>query len=117
MDQDNSWSRALEGIRSSLNSEQAFRIWFGPIKFLSEDPSALKLEVPNKYFKDWLVERYLKLMKESVSTVNGRPMDVELVVKEGGDDEILSHAPAAEGGQKPWLKGIFSKEKSDALKE
>ena len=117
MDQVNSWSKALEEVRRSLNNEQAFHIWFGPIKFLSEDSSTLNLEVPNKYFKDWLVERYLKLMKESVSTVNGRPMDVELVVKEGGDDEILAR-PGPEQGQKPWLKGIFSqKERSDALKE
>ena len=119
MDQNNGWTRTLELIRGAVNNEQVFHIWFGPIRFLSQGPVSIKLEVPNKYFKDWLVERYLPLVKQSLAQASGASLDVEFVVKEGGDDEILARSEGADSRQpKGFLKGVFSpRERSDALKE
>ena len=120
MEQDNAWPRALELIRRELNNEHTFQIWFGPIKFLSQDPTSIKLETPNKYFKDWLVDRYMNLIKGSVARAAGSDLSVEFAVKEGGDEEVLAAAfpqtqPPAQRG---FLKGVFfQKEKPDAAKE
>jgi chromosomal replication initiator protein len=120
MEQASTWSKALELIQRELNNEQAFQIWFGPVRFVSQGSGSIKLEVPNKYFRDWLVERYSALITNSVSKINGSELGVEFVVKEGGDEEILAPAQPQDGRERKegFLKGVFfQKERPDAIRE
>ncbi len=120
MEQNDNWLKALDLIRHDLDNEHTFRIWFGPIKFISRSPTAITLETPNKYFKDWLVERYMKVITNSVGRAFGAGLSVEFVVKEGGDEEILAAEPprAQQQPQRGFLKGVFfQKDKPEAARE
>ena len=64
----------------------------------------LRLEVPNKFFKDWLVERYSELMQKAVSLVVGKYLKVEFSVKEAAGP--LSSV-GVEGGEKKDRRGFW----------
>ena len=59
------WNSCLQTIRRSVNN-QSFRTWFEPIKPIRLDNNALTIQVPNKFFYEWLEEHYVSLLKSSI---------------------------------------------------
>ncbi len=94
------WTRAQETIKKELNNERTYIIWFGPIKFVSLAEDTITLEVPNKFFKGWLLDRYITLISSSVSKASGRDLKIDFVLKEPGDEEVLARPRPAESQKK-----------------
>ena len=59
------WGNCLQTIRRNVN-QQSFKTWFGPIKPVKLDDNALTIQVPNKFFYEWLEEHYVKLLKTTI---------------------------------------------------
>ncbi|MXV38367.1 chromosomal replication initiator protein DnaA [Flavobacteriaceae bacterium Ap0902] len=59
------WSKCLEFIKDNI-SDQAFATWFEPIKAIKLDEPILTIQVPSKFFYEWLEEHYIKLLKVSL---------------------------------------------------
>lgn len=79
------WPRVLSIIQGKIN-EQAFKSWFSPIKpALKNSGDALILEVPDKFFQDWLVEHYQDLINTSLEQAAGQKIKVAFNV----NSEIL----------------------------
>src|SRR3989338_7766989 len=83
------WTRAQEIIKKDLDNEQTFNIWFGPIKFASLSEISIVLEVPNKFFKGWLVDRYMKLLASGVQRAFGKELKIDFVFSEPDEDAAL----------------------------
>ena len=47
------WNGCLSVIREEI-SEQSFRTWFEPIRPIRLQENTLTLQVPNKFFFEWL---------------------------------------------------------------
>src|SRR5574341_789555 len=73
------WPRFTEKIKGNL-SEQIYDSWFAPIRPMNLDDGTLEIEVPNAFFKDWLVRHYKKLMDETLEQIGGRPLKLEIKV-------------------------------------
>lgn len=111
------WSKALEFIKKELDNDQAFNIWFDPIKFASASSDTIILEVPNKFFKGWLLDRYMTLMTSSVAKAAGRELKIDFALKEKGDEEVLQKGKAEEPKKESRLFWSFAKERPDAARE
>jgi len=59
------WGNCLQTIRKNVN-QQSFKTWFEPIKPVSLKQNALTIQVPNKFFYEWLEEHYVKLLKTTI---------------------------------------------------
>lgn len=59
------WDSCLHAIRKSVN-QQSFRTWFEPIRPVRLDGNALTIQVPNKFFYEWLEEHYVSLLKSTI---------------------------------------------------
>lgn len=59
------WDSCLQTIRRSVNL-QSFRTWFEPIKPVRLENNALTIQVPNKFFYEWLEEHYVALLKSTI---------------------------------------------------
>ncbi len=59
------WNNCLETIKKNVNS-QSFRTWFEPIKPVKLDGYILTIQVPNKFFYEWLEEHYVALLKMTI---------------------------------------------------
>ncbi len=73
------WLRVLSTIKSKIN-EQAFQSWFSPIKLSLIQGDSLILEVPDHFFREWLLEHYQDLINSSVEQVFGQKIKIELRV-------------------------------------
>ncbi len=59
------WDNCLQTIRSAVNN-QSYKTWFEPIKPVHLDRDALTIQVPNKFFYEWLEEHYVALLKKTI---------------------------------------------------
>ena len=59
------WDSCLQTIRRNVNS-QSFKTWFEPIRPVRLADEALTIQVPNKFFYEWLEEHYVHLLKTTI---------------------------------------------------
>ena len=116
---ENLWEKALSVLRAEVN-EQVFNAWFLSIHQVSFDDSSVSLGVPNKFFENWIREKYISLLSNAVRQVSGKDLEVKFVISEELGEEKAPAAPALKGGvprpQEPrkeargesWLKSVFS---------
>lgn len=60
------WENCLLFIKDNIQ-EQAFKTWFEPIQPVELNDSALSIQVPSKFFYEWLEEHYVKLLKVALT--------------------------------------------------
>ena len=68
------WNNCLDLIRKSISS-QPFKTWFEPIKPVKLAGEVITIEVPNKFFYEWLEEHYVDILRKAVKKelgYNGR---------------------------------------------
>ena len=76
------WLEAQVNMEKVL-TPQSFNTWIKPIRFLDADEKTLVLEVPNKFIKEWVKDKYLSMIQEAVSSLTERAFQVELQVAAG----------------------------------
>ena len=68
------WRNCLNSIYKSVN-EQSYKTWFEPIKPVRLDENILTIQVPNRFFYEWLEEHYVSILKTTIRQelgTNGR---------------------------------------------
>lgn len=70
------WSNALEFIKDNIEP-QAYKTWFTPIKATKIQGKVLTIQVPSKFFYEWIEENYIKLLKSAITRELGK--DAKLV--------------------------------------
>ncbi|HTO36224.1 MAG TPA: chromosomal replication initiator protein DnaA [Flavobacterium sp.] len=60
------WENCLLFIKDNIQ-EQAYRTWFEPIRSVELKDNALSIQVPSKFFYEWLEEHYVKLLKVALT--------------------------------------------------
>jgi chromosomal replication initiator protein len=78
------WEKSTNILKESI-SQQNFETWIKPIRTLALDGDQLHLSVPNKFFKDWLLENYLVIIREALINASGYPIDVNFVISPDQD--------------------------------
>jgi chromosomal replication initiator protein len=74
------WSQVQQELRASVSSQQ-FDTWFRKVEALSFDGSTLDLAVPNAFFRDWLRDHYLDLLRESGARVLGFAPELQFTIR------------------------------------
>ncbi len=62
----NVWENCLKFVQDNIHN-QAFKTWFTPIKPIKLNADALSVEVPSKFFYEWLEEHYIKILKVALT--------------------------------------------------
>jgi chromosomal replication initiator protein len=75
------WQRAAGRIRDELG-QVGYETWIGPLNFVAHQGSTVTIEAPNRFFRDWINERYLSLMRAALTQEAGEEMDVRLTLGE-----------------------------------
>src|SRR5208283_6172768 len=77
------WQRASDRIRGELG-QVGYETWIGPLNFIAHQGSTVTIEAPNRFFRDWINDRYLSLMRAALSAEAGEEMEVRLTLMENG---------------------------------
>jgi chromosomal replication initiator protein len=85
-----------------------FELWFKPIKLsFLRDQSAV-LEIPNRFFREWIEDYYPSLIDDSLGNIVGHPVTVRFKIAEKADTEIKKMDAKMEGRkQRLASKGIY----------
>ena len=84
------WDKTVKIIQEKL-SKQNFDTWIKPIKIVAMEDECVQLMVPNKFFKDWLLDNYFSTIKQSLQHVIGIDVDIEFILsqnKEKSPDSV-----------------------------
>jgi chromosomal replication initiator protein len=73
------WQKATGRIRDTLGLV-GYETWIGPLNFVSLQDKTAIIEAPNRFFRDWVHDRYLDLMRQSISAEVGEPVEVKLTL-------------------------------------
>ena len=74
--QNKHWENCLSLIKSKINI-QSYITWFKPIKATQFKNKTLTLQVPNKFFYEWIEEHYIELLNEVIIKVIGNEGKIE----------------------------------------
>ncbi len=74
------WDNCLSFIEDNI-TPQAFKTWFEPIKAVKLTDGALSIQVPSKFFYEWLEEHYVNLLKVSLTRELGETAKLVYVIK------------------------------------
>ena len=111
------WLRAQEIIKKDLANDQTYNIWFGPIKFVSLSPDVIVLEVPNRFFQGWLLDRYMPLITGSVRKALGKELKVDFVLSEVSEEDEPKKTKTEESKKEAKPFWPFARQPQDAAKE
>jgi len=70
MQADSVWTQTLAFIQGKV-PKQVFDTWFMPVRLQGIEDSTARVEVPNKFFGEWLGQHYGSLLAEALAAVRG----------------------------------------------
>jgi chromosomal replication initiator protein len=76
---DQIWSQIQSALREKLGA-QNFEIWIRPIQMASMSNDSVSLEVPNRYYRDWVAANYGPALSEELEQAIGHPVRLQFHV-------------------------------------
>ena len=74
------WENCLNFIKDNIQP-QAYKTWFEPIVAIKLDDHALSVQVPSKFFYEWLEEHYVKILKVALTKELGATAKLVYIIK------------------------------------
>ncbi|SDS54865.1 chromosomal replication initiator protein [Formosa sp. Hel1_31_208] len=74
------WNNCLSFIKDNIQP-QAYKTWFEPIVAVKLSDNALSIQVPSKFFYEWLEEHYVKILKVALTKQLGETAKLVYVIK------------------------------------
>lgn len=84
------WENCLKFVSDNIQ-EQAFKTWFSPIRPIKLNQNILTIQVPSKFFYEWLEEHYVKLLKTALQKELGA--EAKLVYSTVMDQKTVGNQP------------------------
>ena len=74
------WGNCLAFIKDNIQP-QAYKTWFEPIVAVKFSNNALSIQVPSKFFYEWLEEHYVKILKVALTKELGEEAKLVYVIR------------------------------------
>jgi chromosomal replication initiator protein len=69
------WNNSLSGIEERVG-DNIIDLWFRPIKLSQVKDQQVTVDIPNRFFKDWIEDNYPDIIAESLKGILGYPVTV-----------------------------------------
>jgi chromosomal replication initiator protein len=86
------WYLFLDDLKKQVQ-EHEFNTWLRSMSFVSREDGLLRIGTPAPFYRQWVTDNYLPLLRRTADERFGAPVDVELVVVE--EEAAPATAPAA----------------------
>ncbi len=101
------WQRSLSVLEGKVGNN-IVDLWFRPIKILQIKEKNVTIEIPNRFFKDWIEDNYPEIIAETVGDILGFPVSIRYKIEEKIDPEIKKKDVRLENRrQKLASRGIY----------
>ena len=103
MENDKLWQLVLSQIQFCI-SKANFETWFKNTKIVSEKDGAVSVSVPNSFSKEWLENKYHKLILKILRNTDERIKEVKYAVETPGRKVQILEPPKLEEIKSPQLR-------------
>ncbi len=81
---EDTWKKSLSKIAEKVG-ESTFDLWFKPIKLIQLKDRAVTLEIPNRFFRDWIEDYYPAIISDVMEGLLGYTVTVKYKIAEKED--------------------------------
>ncbi len=81
------WNNSLSKIEEKSGSN-IVELWFRPIKLSQVKERQVTIDIPNRFFKDWIEDCYPDIIAESLEGILGYPVTVRYRIAEKIDPDV-----------------------------
>ncbi len=85
------WQKVLQSLKEKVNL-QSFETWIRPIKPVSIHDKQLEIQVPNRFFRDWIHDNYLPLIETSLFEETQEHFSISFVLSPQKTHALLDEA-------------------------
>ena len=100
------WNACLSILKNAINP-QSFKTWFEPIKPVKFEEKTLTIQVPNKFFFEWIEDHFVTQLRDALHDVVGQGITLDYQILVDNHRKIGKNIHQA----KPSDPGAFSSEK------
>lgn len=94
---DELWQKIAGSVRDKLG-EVGYETWICPLNFVGLKGKTATIEAPNRFFRDWVQDRYFDVLRKSLAAEAGEDLELKITVSErNGNGNANGHGetPAA----------------------
>ncbi len=73
------WDKVIIQLEKELNSHN-FNTWINPIKYESTEDNIINIQVPNKFFSDWIKDNYKSRIEEIVNKLTAKKLSIKITI-------------------------------------
>ena len=103
----NVWEIAQESIKKAVG-ETSYETWFSQLRATEKDATTIILETPDEFFRNWIIEHYLKIIEQELASSSQHSISIEFSVNSDISTDKPKEQPLKE-------KKFFLEEKSDDI--
>jgi chromosomal replication initiator protein len=81
------WNNSLSKLEERVGNN-VVELWFRPIKLSQMKEQQVTLDIPNRFFKDWIEDSYPDIIAESLEGILGYPVTVRYRIAEKIDPDV-----------------------------
>ena len=107
----NLWQDVQPRIEERIGS-QNHEIWVRPIRALGMDGDELELEVPNRYYSDWVRDNYQQIFMEELARAFGKPLRLRFTVESERQASPKTTSQAPQSRSQPAAQTLRTPERS-----
>ena len=101
------WDKCLSVLEKKVGIN-LFELWFKPIKLSQLKEQNALMEVPNRFYKEWIEDYYPNLISDALEGIVGHPVTIKFKIAEKVDAELKKMDARLEGRkQRLANKGIY----------
>jgi chromosomal replication initiator protein len=108
MNIEEAWTKTLEAIGLKVGN-QAYELWFRPLKLVHINGHKVILEVPNKFFKEWIEDHYPGIISETIAGFLNRQVTINYKVFEKKEAPVIKKIESRQENRRAKLasRGIY----------
>jgi chromosomal replication initiator protein len=108
MNTEDAWIKTIEAIGAKVGG-QAFDLWFRPLKLVQFQDQNVVLEVPNKFFKEWIEDHFPGIIAETIKEFINKDVSVKFKVFDKKEDPVIKKIETKQENRRAKLasRGIF----------
>ena len=96
------WNNCLTFIEDNIQP-QAYKTWFEPIIPVKLSEDVLSIQVPSKFFYEWLEEHYIKILRTALTKQLGPNAKLVYVIKMENNEEMVISSTYQSAFKNIWL--------------
>jgi len=90
------WNQVRDILTDHI-SPNNLDVWLSEVRVLNAEGPEVRLEVPNRFHREWIIDNYLEAMERAFGKILGRSVSIRIILETEGSNTADNRPPADSG--------------------